>query len=259
MESNKVFAYKGQPVTFQATGSNYMVDANQMARPFGKRPANWLATGQAQELIASLSAKTGIPVTGLITVRQGGNAQGTWMHEDVALLFAQWLSPEFYLWCNDRIKELMRHGITATPDTILAILQEPDTLIELLTNLKDERAMRHRAESEAATLRPKAQLMDKVLCSDEQIDVGQAAKILGLPYGRNTLFRKLRELGIFFKYRNEPKQEYVNRGLFKLREKWIEPNNHDGFTVLKVLVTQPGLSFLAELLSNHTNAGHEIN
>jgi hypothetical protein len=44
-----------------------------------------------------------------VKVKQGGNAkyQGTWMHEDVALIFAQWLSPEFYLWCNDRVKELL--------------------------------------------------------------------------------------------------------------------------------------------------------
>lgn len=58
----------------------------------------------------SLSAVTGIPVTGLVIVNQGGNnkmAQGTWMHEDLALIFAQWLSPDFYLWCNRRIKEIL--------------------------------------------------------------------------------------------------------------------------------------------------------
>ena len=30
------------------------------------------------------------------------------MHEDVAIPFAQWLSPEFYIWCNNHIKELLR-------------------------------------------------------------------------------------------------------------------------------------------------------
>ena len=58
----------------------------------------------------SLSAVTGIPVTGLVIVNQGGNnkmAQGTWMHEDLALIFAQWLSSDFYLWCNRRIKEIL--------------------------------------------------------------------------------------------------------------------------------------------------------
>ena len=96
-------------------------------------------------------------------------------------------------------------------------------------------------------LRPKAELMEKVLDADERIDIGQSAKILNLPFGRNTLFQKLREMGVFFKNKNEPKQEYVRRGYFVLKEKWIDRNNHDGFMVLKVLVTQKGLEFLASL------------
>ena len=92
-----------------------------------------------------------------------------------------------------------------------------------------------------------AELMDKVLDTDQKIDVGQSAKILGLPFGRNTLFQKLREKGIFFCNRNEPKQEYINRGYFELKEKFIERNSHDGFTVIKVLVTQKGLDFIARL------------
>ena len=98
---------------------------------------------------------------------------------------------------------------------------------------------------QVAVLAPKAELMDKVLDTDQKIDVGQSAKILGLPFGRNTLFQKLRERGIFFCNRNEPKQEYINRGYFELKEKLIDRNNHESFTVIKVLVTQKGLDFLA--------------
>jgi hypothetical protein len=29
----------------------------------------------------------------LVKVTRGGDNPGTWMHEDVALVFAQWLSP----------------------------------------------------------------------------------------------------------------------------------------------------------------------
>ena len=247
---NTVFLYNDQPVSFLSNSGALMVDATSMAKPFSKRSSDWLITKQAQELIASLSAKTGIPVTALVSVNQGGSNPGTWMHEDVALLFAQWLSPDFYLWCNDRIKELIKIGFTATPEAIEAFLTDPDTLLKLVTKLKEERDLRCAAESQVAELKPKAALMDKILCSDEQIDVGQAAKILGLPYDRNTLFKKLRTLGVFFKYRNEPKQEYVNRGFFNLKEQWIDRNDHDGFIAMKVLVTQPGLSFLNDLLTN---------
>ncbi len=91
--------------------------------------------------------------------------------------------------------------------------------------------------------------MDRVMDTDEKIDIGQTAKILGLPFGRNTLFKKLREMGVFFKNRNEPKYQHIKRGYFELKEQYIERNNHDSFIVVKVLVTQKGLAFIAKLFN----------
>ena len=139
------------------------------------------------------------------------------------------------------------HLMYATPVTVDRMIADPDFAIKLLTNIKEERAKRLEAEKKVQTLTPKAELMDRVLDTDQKIDVGQAAKILNLPFGRNTLFQKLREKGVFFINRNEPKQEYISRGYFELKEKFIERNNHDGFTVIKVLVTQKGLDFIAKL------------
>lgn len=123
----------------------------------------------------------------------------------------------------------------------------PTTVLQLAQNWAEEQSRRIAAEKMVKKLTPKAELMDKVLDADEKIDVGQASKILELPFGRNTLFQKLREKGIFFKNRNEPKQEYVERGFFQLKEKFIERNNHEGFVVIKILVTQKGLEFIANL------------
>jgi anti-repressor protein len=127
----------------------------------------------------------------------------------------------------------------------------PDTVLQLAQNWADEQKKRIEAEKKLTILAPKAELMDRVLDSERNIDIGQAAKILELPFGRNTLFEKLRQHGIFFKNRNEPKQEYVERGYFKLKEKMIERNEHDGFVVIKVLVTQRGLEFLAKMFRAH--------
>ena len=129
---------------------------------------------------------------------------------------------------------------TDTPEMIMAraVLVANDTRARQKQQLEQ-------AHKQVAALAPKAELMDKVLDTDQKIDVGQAAKILNLPFGRNTLFQRLRERGIFFCNRNEPKQEYINRGYFELKEKLIDRNNHESFTVIKVLVTQKGLDFLA--------------
>jgi prophage antirepressor-like protein len=155
---------------------------------------------------------------------------------------------QFRKWVTSEVlPSIRKHGGYLTAQKIEEALLNPDTLIQLATNLKEERQKRLVAEKQVAALKPQAEFMAKVMDCGEKIDVGQSAKILQLPFGRNMLFQKLRESGIFFKNRNEPKQEYIERGYFELKEKWIDRENHNGFIVVKVLVTQRGLSFLSDL------------
>lgn len=103
-------------------------------------------------------------------------------------------------------------------------------------------------------LEPKAIMYDKVMDNGELIDIGQLAKILKIPkVGRNKMFELLRTKGIFFNNRNEPKQEYINRGYFQLRFKTIERNSSPDMTVTKVLVTKQGLKYLASSLGVDNN------
>lgn len=117
METIKIFNYNDTPVTFKL-GDTTMVNATQMAKPFPehKRPLFWLNNQQTNELLSELSEVRNLTSADLVQVIKGGDPQkqGTWMYEDVALEFARWLSPLFAIWCNDRIKELLRTGTTAT-------------------------------------------------------------------------------------------------------------------------------------------------
>lgn len=63
----------------------------------------------------------------------------------------------------------------------------------------------------------------------------------------NTLFKKLREAGVFFANRNEPKQKYIDAGYFEMKEKPIPRENHPGFVVMVVLCTQKGLAYINHL------------
>lgn len=157
---------------------------------------------------------------------------------------------------SEVLPSIRKHGAYMTPETIENVINDPDFGIKLLSTLKEERLKRVEAEKQVQKLKPKAELMDKVLDSGEKIDIGQAAKILNLPYGRNSLFKKLRELGILFKGRNEPKQEYIDRKYFELKEKWVDRNEHDGFAVIKILVTQKGLEFLNGLLNGDRSSNN---
>lgn len=81
--------------------------------------------------------------------------------------------------------------------------------------------------------------------SDSEVDIGEAAKILQLGFGRNTLFKKLREDGILMA-NNDPKQKYIDAGYFRLTQ--LDPiDMGEGKPPLiknKVLVKQKGLAFL---------------
>jgi phage antirepressor YoqD-like protein len=170
------------------------------------------------------------------------------MHQKLALKFAAWLNPEFELWVYDRIEELLRHGITATPATIEAMIANPDLIIQLATQLKAEREENQRLAKQNASMVQRSQFIDVVFKSEDRINIGQAAKLLKLPYGRNKLFETLREHGILFKNKNEPKQEYVNKGYFVLIEQTIPRENNPPKIILQTLVTQTGLAFLAKTL-----------
>lgn len=108
-------------------------------------------------------------------------------------------------------------------------------------------------------LQPKADFADTAFKADGCVDIGQAAKILKLPFGRNKLFEKLREKGVFFASKNEPKQRFVQAGYFILTElPPIKRKNHPDLIVMKCVCTQKGLAYINHLFggntSNHTLA-----
>lgn len=115
MTANQIFQYNGNPISFHK-GDNLMVNATQMAKPFNKSPKDFLKTEQSKRFIEALSEVKKILSSDLVKVTYGNNG-GTWMHEDVALEFARWLSPAFAIWCNDRIKELLMNGTVSTRTT----------------------------------------------------------------------------------------------------------------------------------------------
>lgn len=111
----EVMEFHGTKIAFEQINGKMMVNATQMAKPFGKKPDDWIRTQQAKELTETLTVSLICETKDLQVVRQGGKNQGTWLHEELALIFAQWLSPEFYLACNRKLKELLTKQVLILP------------------------------------------------------------------------------------------------------------------------------------------------
>lgn len=145
---------------------------------------------------------------------------------DSAKKFQRWVT-------KDVLPSIRKHGGYLTPEKIEEALLNPDTLIQLATNLKEERSKRLIAEQRVTAMAPKAFFADAVAASHTSILVGDLAKLLsqnGIKIGGNRLFVWLRENGFLIKRKgtdyNMPTQRSAEMKLFEVKETTI--NNPDG-------------------------------
>lgn len=262
MKTNQIFQYNGNPITFYK-GDNVMVNATEMAKPFGKLVGDWLRLKTTTEFTEALSADMQIPISALIQVVKGGNnEQGTWMHEDIALEFARWLSPAFAIWCNKRIKELLQYGMTATQPTLEQMINNPDLVISLATQLKNEREEKQRIETENLYLkeqneaqRPAVIFTESVKVSSTNILIEDLAKLItqnGYNIGEIRLYNWFVDNGYLVrhkrwsnsrrKYENyyTPTQRAAEMKLFWVSERVISNPGQPQFTRFTCYVTGEG-------------------
>lgn len=155
--------------------------------------------------------------------------------------FKRWIT-------HDVIPSIRRHGAYMTPETIEKVLADPDTIIRLATDLKEERARRQALEAERQVMLPKATFFDAVADSKTAIDMGTVAKVLDCGIGRNTLFQMLRDKDILM-WNNQPRQNYIDRGYFRvIEQKYTKPDGSIEINI-KTLVYQRGLDFILKTLN----------
>ena len=109
MSDFKIFYYDGITIRFELGDDSVMMCATELGKQFGrsKRPNDWLKTKKAKKTISAIAETTKIRTGALVRVQNGGVVCGTWMHSDVAIEYARWLSPKFGAWCTTMIKSMI--------------------------------------------------------------------------------------------------------------------------------------------------------
>ncbi|MDQ4679983.1 phage antirepressor KilAC domain-containing protein, partial [Stenotrophomonas maltophilia group sp. RNC7] len=114
------------------------------------------------------------------------------------------------------------------------------TIIQLATQLKEERAKRVEAE----------RFNNQIAATENSLLVREVAKIVskkGVTIGEKRLWNKLREWGLVFKLSTEPKQEYVDRGYFEVTE-GVKENTSGTFSYRTTRVTGKGQVYIIKRL-----------
>jgi hypothetical protein len=107
--------FQGQDIAFDLFRGDLMVNATEMAKPFGKRARNWLRLDSTKSLIKAIKSDrkenfkelTSELFEESILLEKRGQHGGTYMCEDLALAFAMWLSPDFHVWILKSVREII--------------------------------------------------------------------------------------------------------------------------------------------------------
>lgn len=195
----------------------------------------------------------------------GGTQQALFVNEDglydVILDSRKPEAKAFRKWVTSEVLPSIRKtgGYIATTSTMTdteimakAILLANNTIEQRNARIKELEDTNEKQTNTIARLQPKAEFADAAFKAEGKVDIGQAAKILGLPFGRNTLFKKLKEKGVFFGSRNEPKQRYIDAGYFELSQlPPIKRDHHPDLIVMKCTCTQKGLAYINHLFGGN--------
>ncbi|EPY8596759.1 phage antirepressor KilAC domain-containing protein, partial [Escherichia coli] len=134
----------------------------------------------------------------------------------LAVEYAGWISPAFRLKVNQTFIDYRAGRLQP------AI---PKSLPEALRLAADLAEQKQRLEQKMLMDAPKVEFAERVATASGVL-IGNYAKVLGL--GQNYLFTWLRDNGILIatgERRNVPKQEYISRGYFTLKETVIDTSN----------------------------------
>ena len=167
-----------------------------------------------------------------------------------AKAFKRWITHEV-------IPAIRKHGGYLTPDKVEEILTDPDSIIRLATQLKEERAKREAAEKVIEEQRPKALFADAVSASKTSILIGALAKLIrqnGVDVGQKRLFEWLRKKGYLIKSGNDknmPTQRSMERGLFEVKEgSYVDGDGVNRITRTTKVTGKGQLYFVNKFLSS---------
>lgn len=165
--------------------------------------------------------------------------------------FKRWVTSEV-------LPSIRKHGAYMTDDAIKKALQEPDFIIKLATELKDEREKRKSAEIDAAQkeqiineLKPKADYTDRILQSKSLVTITQIAKDYGM--SGQAMNKLLHQLKVIYKMGHQwlLYSKYQAKGY--THSETVDIKHLDGRpdVIMNTKWTQKGRLFLYELLKQN--------
>lgn len=157
---------------------------------------------------------------------------------------------EFKRWVTSEVlPSIRKHGAYMTDEALHRAITEPDFLIKLATELKEEKEKRKALEGKVERDKPLVDFATQVSETSDLVDMAQMAKLARdehIDIGRNKLFAWLKDKRILLSD-NTPYQRYIDQNYFTVRE--VVKNTVYGTKVFpKTYVTGKGQIYIIQKL-----------
>lgn len=169
---------------------------------------------------------------------------------EVLMLSRKPIAKQFKKQIKNVLKDIRKYGGYLTDSKIEEVLTNPDTIIALATQLKEERAEKARLELQVKESKPKLEYHDNVLQSDSCVSTTVIAKELGM--SAIELNKKLHNNGIQYKVGTTwvLYSKYQDKGLTDTYT--ISFTTPSGYikSRIQTVWTEKGRKFIHELMSS---------
>ena len=159
--------------------------------------------------------------------------------------FKRWIT-------SDVVPSVRTTGVYMTGNAADRILQDPDFIIQLATQVKERNAQLAAAKEKIALDAPKVEYFDRAVERGDNLSFRDTAKVLGV--SQSTL---INFLGInHYIYRDQkgrlrPYSQYEQNGLFTVKEFEKETS---GYSSVQTLITFKGRDYFSKKISSAKNA-----
>ena len=119
-------SWNGTPISRRTTDG--YVNATAMCKANGKQWNDYWRTDRATAYLEALCTETGIPVSSLCLSLKGGSHQGTWVHPQVAVDLARWISAPFAVWMDGWFLESIQQAQPTPVETTPPRLREAEVI-----------------------------------------------------------------------------------------------------------------------------------
>ena len=246
---NEIFNFNGQQVrTTMVDGEPYFV---------GKDVADILGYAKARNAIANQVDEDDALKWGVMD-SLGREQETTIINESglYSLILSSKLpqAKEFKRWVTSEVlPSIRKHGMWATED----LLNNPDFLLATVQKLKEEQEQRKALEVKVEKQKPLVNFANAVSTSEDSILIGDFAKLMsqnGVKIGQNRLFEWLRQKGFLISRKGEswnmPKQEYLDKGLFEVKESTVKASGGLVRLYRTTKITGKGQVYFSNLILN---------